>query len=66
MQIRSIHHGYHHRQAVAASSFLAQPALHQALRHRIHGRRHSRHGLLQNLVAYEEDGLLWVFAGDRR
>lgn len=24
------------------------------------------HGLLQNLVAYEEDGLLWVFAGGRR
>src|SRR3546814_1124908 len=24
------------------------------------------HGLLQNLVAYEEDGLFWVFAGGRR
>ncbi|RSV14810.1 chromosome partitioning protein ParB [Sphingomonas sp. ABOLG] len=24
------------------------------------------HGLLQNLVAYEDDGLLWVFAGGRR
>ncbi|VVT31664.1 Chromosome partitioning protein ParB [Sphingomonas aurantiaca] len=24
------------------------------------------HGLIQNLVAYEEDGLLWVFAGGRR
>lgn len=24
------------------------------------------HGLLQNLVAYEEDDLLWVFAGGRR
>ncbi|MDE0945389.1 MAG: ParB N-terminal domain-containing protein, partial [Sphingobium sp.] len=24
------------------------------------------HGLLQNLIAYEEDGLLWVFAGGRR
>ena len=24
------------------------------------------HGLLQNLVAYEEDGLLYVFAGGRR
>ena len=24
------------------------------------------HGLLQNLVAYEDEGLLWVFAGGRR
>ncbi len=24
------------------------------------------HGLIQNLVAYEEDGLFWVFAGGRR
>ena len=24
------------------------------------------HGLLQNLVAYEDDGLLYVFAGGRR